>query len=111
MRLRFAPKPDLLENKYHLRVQLSMGESAKLIGPVHRIYLIVGKKEKRFHLGDEDFEILIVKIAWENLGADFDPSDMQELKKRLKKQSLLNLQRRSPKSSSRRISGIKPLFS
>ena len=78
-----------IENIRNLPDQLSKlgikrGESAKLIGPVHRIYLTVGKKEKRFHLGDEDFEILIINIAWENLGMDFNTSDMKDLKKRLK---------------------------
>jgi hypothetical protein len=75
---------DLLINKYQLRVQLNEGESAKLIGPVHRIFLTIGNKEKKFHLGDEEFENLMINIAWERLGMDFDPSDMQDLKKQLK---------------------------
>ena len=74
---------DRLKNKYHLRVQLSGGESAKLIGSVHRIFLTIGKIEIRFHLGDEEFEDLIVKFAWEKLGMDFYPSDMQDLKKQI----------------------------
>ncbi len=75
---------EVLRNNYHLRVQLSGGLSAKLIGPVHRIFLTTGKKETRYHLGDEDLQILVTNIAWEKLGVDFDSSDMQELKKRLK---------------------------
>jgi hypothetical protein len=75
---------DILKNKYQLRVQLSGGESARLIGPVHRIYLTIGRKETRFHLGDEDLQNHIANIAWEELGLDFGPSDMQELKKQLK---------------------------
>jgi hypothetical protein len=76
---------DLLKDKYQLRVQLSDGVSAKLIGPVHRIFLTIGRTEKRFHLGDEDLENLIVNIAWEKLGMDFTSSDMSDLKVRLKK--------------------------
>lgn len=76
---------DLLKEKFHLRVQMSDGVSARLIGPVHRIFLTVGRTETRFHLGDEDLENLIVNIAWDHLGMDFSSSDMSDLKVRLKK--------------------------
>jgi hypothetical protein len=75
---------DLLRSKYHLRVQLSDGQSARLIGPVHRIFLTVGRKEQKFHFGDEDFQDLVTNLAWEQLGMVFDATDMQELKKRMK---------------------------
>jgi hypothetical protein len=75
---------DILKDKYQLRVQLSGGESARLIGPVHRIFLTVGRKEQRYHLGDDDLRDLIANIAWEKLGLELDASDMQELKKKLK---------------------------
>lgn len=55
-----------------------------MIGPVHRVFLTVGRKEIRYHLGDEDLENLIANIAWEKLGVELDPSDMRDLKKRLK---------------------------
>jgi hypothetical protein len=75
---------DLLKTKYHLRVQLSKGESARLIGPVHQIYLTVGRKEEKFHLGDQDLEDLIAYLAGKDLGLDFQPTDMYEMKKQLK---------------------------
>ncbi len=75
---------DLLKNKYGLRVQLSMGQSERLIGPVHQIFLTVGRKEMKFHLGNEEFENLIVKLAWDEFRVDFTPADMADLKKQLK---------------------------
>jgi len=76
---------DLLKNKYGLRVQLSGGESARLIGPVHQIFLTVGGKEQKFHLGNEEFAELVVYLAWKDLGMEFGPDDMKDLKKQLKK--------------------------
>ncbi len=76
---------DLLKKKYRLRVQLSEGESARLIGPVHQIFLTIGRKEEKFHLGNEEFEDLIVGLAWKDLGVEFGPEDMKDLKKQLKK--------------------------
>jgi hypothetical protein len=75
---------DLLKNKYELRVQLSGGESAKLIGPVHQIFLTIDKEENKFHLGNTEFENLINNLARDELGIDFKPSDMKELKRQLK---------------------------
>jgi hypothetical protein len=76
---------DLLKNKYGLRVQLSGGESARLIGSVHQIFLTVGRQEQKFHLGNEELEDLIVYLAWKELGVEFKPDDMRDLKKELKK--------------------------
>jgi hypothetical protein len=76
---------DLLKNKYGLRVQLSGGESLRLIGPVHQIFLTVGRQEQKFHLGNQELEDLIVYLAWKELGIDFKPDDMSDLKKQLKK--------------------------
>jgi hypothetical protein len=75
---------DLLRTKYQLRVRLSKGESARLIGPVHQIFLTVGRKEDKFHLGDQDLEDLIAYLASKDLGLDFKPTDMYEMKKQLK---------------------------
>jgi hypothetical protein len=75
---------DLLKDKYHLRVQLSGGASAKLIGPVHRIYLTVKQKEQKYHLGDEDLEKMVVYLAWMDLHIDLKPTDMEDIKKKLK---------------------------
>lgn len=76
---------NLLKNKYGLRVQLSGGKSARLIGPVHQIFLTVGRQEQKFHLGNEELEDLIVYLAWKELGVEFKPDDMRDLKKELKK--------------------------
>ncbi len=76
---------DLLKNKYGLKVRMSTGQSERLIGPIHRIFLTMGRKEMKFHLGNEEFENLIVNLAWDEFGVDFTPADMAELKKQLKK--------------------------
>lgn len=75
---------DLLKNKYGLRVQMSTGHSVKLIGPVHQIFLTIGRKEMKFHLGNEELENLIVNLAWDEFGVEFTPADMADLKKLLK---------------------------
>ena len=76
---------NLLISKYKLRVQLSGGVSAKLIGPIHQIFLSVDHVEEKFHLGDKEFENLIIYLAWDQLRIDFKPSDMNDLKMQLKK--------------------------
>lgn len=75
---------NLLRDKYGLRVRLSEGVSAKLIGPVHQIYLTVDRKEEKYHLGDKELEDLVIFLAREKLGIDFKPSDMTDLKRQLK---------------------------
>jgi hypothetical protein len=75
---------NLLKDKYGLRVRLSEGVSAKLIGPVHQIFLTVERKEIKYHLGDKELEDLVIFLAQDKLGIDFKPSDMQDLKKQLK---------------------------
>jgi hypothetical protein len=79
-----TPMLNLLKDEYGLRVRLSEGVSAKLIGPVHRIYLTIDKKEERYHLGDKELEDLVIFLAKDKLGIDFKPSDMPDLKKQLK---------------------------
>ena len=75
---------NLLKNKYGLRVQFSGGVSAKIIGPIHQIFLTVDGEEIKFHLGDKDFENLIIELARDELKIDFKPSNMTDLKRQLK---------------------------
>ena len=76
---------NLLRSEYKLRVQLSGGVSAKLIGPIHQIFLTIDKVEEKFHLGDLEFENLMIYLARDELRIDFKPSDMNDLKMQLKK--------------------------
>ena len=55
-----------------------------MIGPVHQVFLTVGRKEEKYHLGDQDLEDLITYLASKDLGLDFKSSDMYEMKKQLK---------------------------
>jgi hypothetical protein len=75
---------NLLKDKYGLKVRLSEGVSARLIGPVHQIFLTIEREEEKYHLGDKELEDLVTFLAKDQLGMDFKPSDMQELKKQLK---------------------------
>jgi hypothetical protein len=75
---------NILKNKYGLRVRLSGGVSAKIIGPVHQIFLTIDRKEIKFHFGNAEFENLIIDLAWDELKIDFKPSDMTDLKRMLK---------------------------
>ena len=75
---------ELLKTKYKLRVQLSGGQSARLIGPVHQVFLTIRGKEEKFHLGDQYLEDFITYVAREEIGVDFKPSDMYDIKKQLK---------------------------
>ena len=63
---------------------MSEGVSSRLIGPVHRIFLTIEKKEERFHLGDKELEDLVIFLAKDELGMDFKPTDMKDLKMQLK---------------------------
>jgi hypothetical protein len=75
---------NLLKDRFGLRVRLSEGVSARLIGPVHQIFLTIEKREEKYHLGDKELEDLVIYLAKNELGTDFKPSDMQDLKRELK---------------------------